>query len=280
MPEGSEIRVYGDMLKSVGLNKKLMDIKFLSGKFVTRADRYQDEINDIKGIIKEDTHIIKIKTKGKFLWFILANSKIVGIVFGITGKFTFDSKLPYNRIEFKFDNDSIYFNDVNNLGQIYVWNEPTKLNDIISNIGIDVLNPKNENISKQDIINHMRKYNNLDIVSFLTNQKIFGGNGNIIKSEVLYDCQIYPYAIVKLLTDTLLYEIYKSIVKISTKYYQYFSKNHTIQFEKLIEPYTSVYNKKTDPLGNIIVKLTDTKDKLDTYFVPNVQILGCEYRLQ
>jgi len=228
MPEVVEV-----CLTALWLNKKL------KGKWITDMNiisgRYKR--NSLKGkatIIKNNPFkIVKVDSKGKFLWFELESNKKKYYIlnrFGLTGEWSFIDNV-HSRIRFEIDNKSfVYFNDMRNFGTIQITDNIEDLNYELEKMAPDFLK---ESFTNQQFYNRIKYYitNSADnlivvranqpIIKILMDQTILGsGLGNYLSVEVLYNCKISPYKKLKefyndkTLSDKLV-EAIKYTVKLS-----------------------------------------------------------------
>ena len=228
MPEVVEV-----CLTALWLNKKL------KGKWITDMNiisgRYKR--NSLKGkatIIKNNPFkIVKVDSKGKFLWFELESNKKKYYIlnrFGLTGEWSFIDNV-HSRIRFQIDNKTfVYFNDMRNFGTIQMTDNIEDLNYELEKMAPDFLK---ESFTNQQFYNRIKYYitNSADnlivvranqpIIKILMDQTILGsGLGNYLSVEVLYNCKISPYKKLKefyndkTLSDKLV-EAIKYTVKLS-----------------------------------------------------------------
>ena len=103
MPEGPEVKLFTDRLTREFLNKKVLKIEVLSGRYIRKPIENISLINNktFKGI----------NCKGKFIWFEFEDV-IVFNTLGMTGSWS-RRKTDYSRIGIYFnDGDKLYFNDI------------------------------------------------------------------------------------------------------------------------------------------------------------------------
>ena len=107
-------------------------------------------------------------------------------------------------------------------------------------------------------------------------QSVIAGVGNYIKAESLYLAKLSPHRTVESLSDDDLILLKQKIQEVMTE--SFASGGATIRTYKNFNGESGeygdrfiVYNQKTDPVGNPVVK-EQTKDKRKTHWVPNIQI--------
>jgi len=266
MPEISEVRLNSDILKKYLKHDKLLDVNIISGKYMKKKP-----LNYAKFISDLPAKIISINTRGKFIWIELDNAWIVGIGFGMTGRFSMHKGLSNTRVVIKGSSGvPIYYVDARNFGNWNFWHGKSELNKKLNDLGHDVITESN--LSKKTIVDAFRKYDHWNVSKVLLSQKVLAGPGNYIRAESLYDAKIYPYAKISDLSDANLYKLYKSVVKIAKHAYleQKSNFDKDIPYEKYQDK-MKVYRKTHDPRGNKVTRGDDTRT---TWWVPNIQVIG------
>src|SRR6185437_4326413 len=124
MPEICEVAITAQYLSEKLIGKKITKLEVISGKY-TRLNLPG------KDLLDRPTKIIKIDSKGKFLWFECENLFILN-TFGMTGEWSFDND-KNARISFNIDDGStVYFIDPRNMGNIIITNSRTILENKIN----------------------------------------------------------------------------------------------------------------------------------------------------
>ena len=263
MPEGPEVKLFTDRLTREFLNKKVLKIEVLSGRYIRKP---------IENISSINNKIFKgVNCKGKFIWFEFEDI-IVFNTLGMTGSWS-RRKTDYSRIGIYFnDGDKLYFNDIRNFGTFQLKTS-SDLERKLKSIGPDMLsNPPN------DFISRLRKYNHKNICEVLMNQKVISGVGNYIKAESLWYSRINPHVLVKDLSDENLITLNKAILFVINKSYN--EQGATIksyytfdgQEGNAVQGFV-VYGKRKDYNGHNVIKET-TPDKRTTHWVKERQIVG------
>jgi DNA-formamidopyrimidine glycosylase len=275
MPEISEVRISRDILEEGLKNRTLSEVNILTGKYTKKSpDNYAKLVANLPSKIK------KVEAHGKFVYFTLENDWTIGISFGMSGRIMDGDDTPdhkHHRIEFLAeDGHRVFYNDMRNFGTMYFW--PPDSDDLekkLKTLGPDLL--KSPDLSKEEVAKlfRVKKYQNKEITQVIMSQEVLAGPGNYMKSEALYDAKISPYAKVCNLTDANLYQLYRSLVKQAQDAYQFHKQNLTDYLPyKIIEIIWKVYMQETDPEGNIVLRVNDTKDKRTTHYVKEVQTKG------
>ena len=201
MPEVVEV-----CLTALWLNKKL------KGKWITDMNIISGSYkrNSLKGkatIIKNNPFkIVKVESKGKFLWFELESNKKKYYIlnrFGLTGEWSFIDNV-HSRIRFQIDNKTfVYFNDMRNFGTIQITDNVEDLNYELEKMAPDFLK---ESFTNQQFYNRIKYYitNSADnlivvranqpIIKILMDQTILGsGLGNYLASEITFIARLSPH---------------------------------------------------------------------------------------
>jgi len=133
-----------------------------------------------------------------------------------------------------------------------------------------------EDVDNVTFLSALRKKNKHNICKVLMDQSVIAGVGNYVKAEALWLAKINPASSVQDLEDHQLVDLNESIKSVLRASYE--SGGATIKsyknFDGEIGDYSSrflVYNQKTDPHGNEVVKF-QTPDGRTTHWVPEVQI--------
>lgn len=189
MPEGPEVKYLVDKLNRKLKNKKIYNINIKNGKYKKFPIKNLNKINF-------PLTIKKIYCHGKFIyWEFKDNDYVMFNTLGMSGWWIYgpdDDK--HNNVEFKLKNNSVYFNDYRNFGNIS-FETKDKLQKKLKELGPDILNTKNEyDIFRQRI---ERKRNDTYIAVALLDQKVAAGCGNYLRAECLYIAKISPFRKIK-----------------------------------------------------------------------------------
>ncbi len=186
MPELPEVEV---IVK--GLKKNVLNLKISKVNILNKNLRYIVPPN-LEKLCKDKTikHILR---RGKY-GIILLNGN-VNIVFhlGMTGKFRLGkikpNKLIHDHIFIKFYNGTnLIYNDVRKFGFISLIHSPIDLYNF-KNLGVEPFLLEYEKERLWQKIKLIKK----DIKSILLDQSFIAGIGNIYASEILFNCNIYPF---------------------------------------------------------------------------------------
>lgn len=200
----------------------------------------------------------EISARGKRIVMILNNEEDEESAFvffyAMTGSLSF-IKGKYTEITYIFTKDGeekrLYYEDKRTLGFVKYITTVEELYEIFKNIGPDLLRGEVSlelftSIIKSD------KLKDKKIGEVLMRQELFSGNGNYLRSEILFDCSLSPHRLCSSLSDNRITKLYISIIKIITASYK--AGGLTIENGDYRDPYgnagkyeTKVYGKKNDP---------------------------------
>ena len=300
MPEVVEVRKTVDFLKKIVKNKYLMKISLLKGRYVTHGPfALYNEI-----IEKLPLKIIDIKTKGKFIYFILENNFFIYSTLGLRGGWAFKKKssnnysfpklidyindnslekyrkISLNNLNVSFeikDGGTVYYYDSLSFGTLKVVDNREELDKKLKSIGPDIME-----VSLSLFKDNIFKKNNLEkeIGNILLNQKIVSGIGNYLRSDILWLSKISPFRKVKDLSDKDIKIIFKNAKLLTLGEYNFseaIKLNYIKLTDKLPKDYKRnffAYNSDKDIYGNKVMaeKLYEGKEPRTIYWVPSRQI--------
>lgn len=230
MPEICEVVLTAQYLTTKLIGRYITGINIIAGKYTHQTLKGENLINEDKPL-----KVIKIDSKGKFMWFELKNSnnKDVFILnnFGLTGEWSFHEGKS-DRVIFDIEthpNDNIenkkyklHYADSRNFGIIEITENRNILNDKINKLAPDLLK---SNFKAEDFIEWVQNYlkksskrKDVPIVQALLRQNkkdgIASGIGNYLSSEILYRAKISPYTPVGKLTINDLTNLANTIKKV------------------------------------------------------------------
>jgi formamidopyrimidine-DNA glycosylase len=302
MPEGPEVVIATQYLKTKVIGKTIESVKVISGKYQRLT------LNGIEHFKRGRKYkIIDIETKGKFLWFELEDTKshqnfYIANTFGMTGRWGF-YKSGSARVRFKLCCEkknkryNLYFTDQRNFGNIDIYDNYEDLEKRINKLAPDILTGGLSDQDVLDLINTFNKKSKKDktLYKILMDQNaIISGVGNYLSAEILYDAKLRPQRKLdklSLVEKKRLAHSMRKIVKHSyydnkTGYMQHyiqFMENHPVKVDKRIFPNYhpdikidtpfefKVYGQDADPDGNK-VESDDTIIKgRSIHWVPKVQ---------
>ena len=308
MPEGPEVKIITEWLKSICVGKYYMSLFIdISSKY------YKYELTGMKHIKNIQTlRIDDIICKGKQIFFVLINDQILyddyNNIYENYNKYYINSTLALegywslqkqwvkstgnshsnlwitlgDKQNNKYENIfNLYFDDSRHHGNIRILNEQEYTNKINKDIGPDLLNEEVEwDLYYTKVKNIMDRTRTLTLEDFLLKQNYFSGIGNYLKSDILYLSRLNPYRNIKSLKDMEKYELYTKSILIIHEAYNLggmtiksfknpFNKDNNYKGGYI--PY--VYGKIYDTNGYKILKTNGQNDtKRTTYWVQQLQL--------
>lgn len=203
MPELPEVEtVVRNLIENDTIGEKIIELEIIDGSIIKNLTN-NSFLNKIL-----NASITNIKRNGKWIIFSLDNNFLIVCHLRMTGKILFEKndKIGNPLLIFHlFSKKKIFFYDSRKFG-IFKLEEKEKFN---LNIGPDVL-------SKEFNYNYLFKSfksKKRNIKSFLMDQKVVAGIGNIYASEILFFCKINPHR----LTIEITCEEIKKIIFFSKK---------------------------------------------------------------
>jgi len=300
MPEGPEVLITSQFLKSKIFKKRITSINVLSGRYTHQKIPGFDEVKKFPLIVNS------VNSKGKFMWIDLIDSNGDHLyllnTYGLTGRWSFH-KTKSSRIEFIIQSKSdsnkkyhLYYTDQRNFGTIEFTQNIDVLNKKLNKLAPDVLQ---SNLSTNDIVQLFKNLikkgkRDKNLVKVLMNQElIISGIGNYLVAEILYDAKLDPHRSLTDLSDTELKRLAFSIRKITKEayynntsgymdYFKTFMKTHTEKIDNHIFPnfhedipandpfQFKVYQLKHDPFGNKVHNDEIIKGRT-IHWVPEIQ---------
>lgn len=290
MPEGPEVKITADGLRSEILYHKLSKIVF------NEASRYHNVVQ--KGGFKNQNNIyfpMKISdvySKGKkiiieayddydrLITFISAlgmegswklyTGKHAGIELHFTEYIYRDT---LNNKTIKYEPKILYFHDTRHFGTFDICVNQDEIDFVLKSVGPDLLND-NVSFEQYDDVITQEKLSHKEICWFMMEQKFFSGIGNYLLAEILYACKILPTRLLKDLSSEDVYNLWFNSRKLIKESYEsggltiatYFSMSG----EKGIFD-TKVYGKSKDPLGNPVYTGTFS-NRRTSHYVPAIQV--------
>lgn len=242
MPEIVEVRKTKDFLKRIMKNKYITSINILKGRYKTHKpfELYYKIRNNLP------LKVLDIKTKGKFMYFVLEHNFYIFSTLGLRGGWTYklnndgksvkDYKFPklldyiskenyekYHKVsknnlnvEFKLRNSKkiVYYYDSLSFGTLKVIDNKKDLEKKLNTIGPDIMD---ESTNLDVFIKQITKKTNLNkyIGNVIVNQKVISGIGNYLRSDILWLSRISPFRKVKDLSNEELETIYNNSKKLT-----------------------------------------------------------------
>lgn len=291
MPEGPEILITCQYLKTKLKKKKIDSIQVLSGRYTHQ---------NLKGLeLTKSTPLTvdTIDSKGKFLWMKLVDKTGKSIymmnTFGMTGRWSF-RKNASSRLKIVIQSNTdpakkydLYFIDSRNFGTIEFTSNQQTLQKKIDKLAPDVLKT---DMNDNDLVRLFRHFTSTsrkdkNLVKVLMDQEaIVSGIGNYLVAEILYDAKLDPHRSLTNLSDDEMKALAHSIRKIvKSAYYnnnsgymehfKLFMKTHSSRIDSGVFPNYhpdiksnkkfsfKVYQQKQDPNGNDVENDEIVKDR-------------------
>lgn len=299
MPEVIEVRKYKDFLLKIMKNKLLEDIHILKGRY----KKYGPFSLYHKLKKNLPLKILDIKTKGKFLYFILEKNFYIFSTLGLRGgwvycpidkKCIFPKMLDYitanrmeqfkkvalNHLNIQFDikGGNVYYHDNLSFGTMKVVDTKKELEEKLNSIAPDIMDKETTfDIFKEQLIK--KKYQNKVIGLVLMDQKWISGIGNYLRSDILWLSKVSPYRKVKDLTNSDIKKLFINSKLLTWGDYN-FKEGVKLKFlkktNKLPRNYNRnffVYKEDYDIYKNKIIKepLFEGKETRFIYWVPERQ---------
>jgi formamidopyrimidine-DNA glycosylase len=306
MPEIIEVRKTRDFLKKIMKNKYIESINILKGRYKTHKpfELYYKIRNNLP------LKVLDIKSKGKFMYFILEHNFYIFSTLGLNGGWTYklnndgksvkDYKFPkllnyipkeqyekYHKtsinnlnVQFKLKSSDkiVYYYDSLSFGTLKVIDNKEELEKKLNQIGPDIMD---ESTSIDIFIEQVTKKNNLDkyIGNVIMNQKVISGIGNYLRSDILWLSRISPFRKVKDLSNKELETIYNNSKKLTWGDYDLKKgiKNKIIQKKDIFPSNFNrnffVYMCEKDIYDNpvIVEKLYEGSVERKIYYCPKYQ---------
>lgn len=266
MPEGAEVRKYGQSLAEKVSGTTLTSVNIVSGRYTKKLpEGFESFCNQLPA------SVVGVGVHGKFLYWILANDTYIHSSLGMTGHWT-DQKADHVRVEFVTSRGIVRYSDQRNFGTLKFTTGKRTLIEKLEALGPDMLSE----VSDDQFIECVRKKPAWSIAKAVMDQNIIAGVGNYVKAESLWLSKLSPHRIIEELTDHDLKILNHSIQTVLRESLQ--NGGATLRtyrgFDGSVGQYTSmfaVYNQLQDPDGNEVIK-EKTTDGRTTHWVPAVQI--------
>lgn len=186
MPELPEVETVKNSLKKHLLNRTITSVEIIYPQMIlTPLNEFINAFNNTK--------IIDISRKGKFLIFFLDNEKVLISHLRMEGKYYYfnenDTNSKHARIIFHLNNnEKVIYDDSRKFGIMEIHNKNDYLNaPCLSKLGLEPFDA-DKNYLYQRI--HSLK---TEIKSTLIDQTILSGIGNIYADEILFSSKINPF---------------------------------------------------------------------------------------
>lgn len=218
MPEAIEVTLTALHLNHKLKGKIIQDINILGGRYSRHP---LEGLATMKKLFPLE--VKKVKSKGKFMWFELAdkagNHHYLMNTFGLEGMWTFDKRSHSHVLLKVYDKNkkkqyTVYFTDQRNFGTVAFTSDRNVLAQKLQSIGEDLLRTPFSDEEFYDRIEQLVKDKNgkinkskanKEIVKVLMDQTTTGGIGsgigNYLASNILYRAKISPHRKLKDIYD-------------------------------------------------------------------------------
>ena len=251
------------------LNEEIISLDFGSGRYAKKEPiGYSSFCEELPKLVTA------VGCKGKFIYFVFADGSSMWNTLGMTGWWSETAGYHPRAALCVNDDKHMVYNDMRNFGTFKFVSTYDELKKKLNSLGPDLLS---EDVSLDAFKKSLTKGKRAEkpISQLLMDQSVVSGIGNYLKAEILYSCKISPHRLCQDISDgefeSLLYAS-RSIMKLS-----YSTGGATIRNYKdttgkngMYTRRFAVYNQKSDPLGNAVVRET-TADKRTTHWVPSIQ---------
>mgnify|MGYP001179906210 CR=1 FL=1 len=267
MPEGPEVKRNTDFLNRELSGKMFETLEIISGRYQTHGPFIGFDKMTTKVLI-----VSEVLCKGKFIYFKFQDGTSLWCTLGMSASWQ-KKETKHSRIRIKTNyGNEVFFNDIRNFGTIKYVTTEKELNDKLGSLGPDILNTYVDTDLFKKRLDKKPKWS---IAKALMNQSVVSGIGNYLKAEILYAAKISPHRLCKDLTKEEIADIAQESFNIARASYQSGGATITTYRDEnnkkgLYSRKFMVYNHKTDPKGNKVIKETTT-DKRSTYWVPDIQ---------
>ena len=267
MPEGPEVKRNTDFLNHQLTGKMFEHLQILSGRYKTHGP-----FKGFDAMIGKMLIVSEVCCKGKFIYFKFQDGSSLWSTLGMSASWQ-KKKTKHSRVHIRTNyGNEVYLNDIRNFGTLKYVETEKELSDKLSTLGPDVLSSY---VDTELFKARLDKKPKWSIAKALMNQSVVSGIGNYLKAEILYAAKISPHRLCKDLTKEEIALIAEKSFEITNASYQsggatiltYRDENNK---KGLYSRRFMVYNHKTDPKGNKVIKETTT-DKRSTYWVPEIQ---------
>tara|TARA_A100001011_G_scaffold395208_1_gene489533 strand:+ start:2267 stop:3073 length:807 start_codon:yes stop_codon:yes gene_type:complete len=268
MPEGAEVKSFGDSLNLHCKDQFISDITILSGRYSK---------SKLEGLEDLSSHFpIRVKSvnvRGKFIWFSLDKEFYIYSTLGMTGHWGLKNK-KHSRVRISFnDKKDLFYTDIRNFGTLKIIKGEDNLSKKLRTLGPDMLS---EDVSDSAFYSRIIKKKNWSLAKTIMNQGVISGVGNYVKAEALWRAKLSPHRIISSLTKREVSLLNRSIKEVlsdsynnggaTIKSYKTFSGSQG-QYSRRF----AVYGQDRDPNGLRVIR-EKTKDGRTTHWVPDIQI--------
>lgn len=185
MPELPEVETVVVLLRDLIINKEIRNVEVFWDNIIAHP-----HLGEFESKIKNQT-FRSVNRRGKYIIFELTDYILISHL-RMEGKYyVFDTpkdKSKHTHVIYNFkDGGQMHYHDTRKFGKMYLYSKSENL-DAISDLGPEPWDP---NLTGKSLKIKARK-KTIPIKSFLLDQKIIAGIGNIYANEILFAARIHP----------------------------------------------------------------------------------------
>lgn len=270
MPEGPEVTYLTEFLRKSFVNKKIIAIDVLKGRYVNhgKPNNFDEFVNMLP------LKCLRVEKKGKVIFMYFEQDWCIVSKLGMTGWWYDPLNKPtwrnmYPNIVFKTSsNTEVHYGDFRNFGTLTFYKRQVDIDKELCKLAPDILS---STTSFRKVIARIHTFkktqmNQLIEDAIIDQKLIVSGIGNYLKSEVLYGSRISPLRALESISFEEWKRIFHYMKHITRKMVMALHKNDVDLYMNSMH----VYSKKKDKFGHD-VKMRTSKTGRVTYWVPEIQ---------
>ena len=186
MPELPDVEIFKRYVARTSLNKRVESVTVRNAKILGKVS------TKALGATVKGRRFRAVRRHGKYLFINLDNSKWLTMHFGMSGSLHYfksvDEAPEFDRLIFTFsDGYHLGYYSVRLLGRVDLVDNATQF--IMSkNLDEDALDPKLTSKTFEELLSSAKG----TVKSFLMDQTVIGGIGNIYSDEILFQARLHP----------------------------------------------------------------------------------------
>lgn len=246
MPEAPEVLDYFLFLKYRLINRQLLSLSFMSGKYKRQAPNGYEYL--LQHLPLTITHVY---VKGKTIFVVLKEGTF-SLVFthGMTGCWTDELDVPHARLRLDCaDSQPVFFVDPRNFGRVTILTTTRDLKREVLRLGPYVLS---KTFTVDEFMSRLRAHPKKKIGIVLMDQTVISGIGNYLRCDILWYSRLKSDVEVRDLTTSQFHTLYNACVNM-TRFYAGLKNTLTIT-PQMFGRHTFVYMQPTDPYGKQVIQ--------------------------
>lgn len=275
MPEGPEILVSRDWLRSAIRGRFLVGVEAVGGRYRDAPPTGLVELR--QSLASSSLAVTDVGAKGKLLWWTLEREGerwFVCSTYGMSGQWS-PEQTKHAAIRADFDMLSLWFNDQRHFGTFRAFRHGTDCEffKILARLGPDMLQSPPDPVMFQEAL--MRRPG-WQVGVAIMDQSVISGVGNYVRAEALYRAALSPLRKVSELSEADFIRLRASIIEVLRESYE--AGGTTLQTyyapdgaRGTFADRLRVYGRKADPEGRE-VRRDKTSDGRTVWWVPTVQL--------